>query len=97
MKVIMSNMARMNIKEIFYYIYNDSPKYAKETTNNIRKIIDRLKYSPYLGRYVPEIDDKRYREIIYKSYRIVYEIFEEINVIHIHFVLHGKRNLKSFF
>lgn len=97
MQIIISNRAKSNIDEIYMYIAKNSIKYANITINNISNDIDRLKYSPYLGRYVPEIDDKRYQEIIYKSYRIIYEIFEETNVIYIHFVLHGRRNLKSFF
>lgn len=97
MRVIMSNKAEQNISEIYDYISRDSIRYAIETTENIRSFIHDLEISPYLGRYVPEISNKRYREILYKSYRIVYTLSEEIDLVYIHFVIHGKRNFKSFY
>lgn len=100
MKVIISNEARNNIKEIFDYIALDSLKYAKETTQNIRSYIHRLKEFPYIGRYIPELLDKHYkqhRELIYKNYRIIYSVSENKNEIYIHFVVHGARNFTQFF
>lgn len=97
MQILMSDESHSNIASIFEYISLDSIKYANETVNNIYSCIYNLGSSPYLGRYVPELPDKFYREIIYKSYRIVYEILEETNTVYIHFVVHAKRDLKSFF
>ena len=95
MKVVILKTAERDIKEIYQYIARDSTRYAIETTRNIRKYIASLKSSPYLGRYIPEVDDKRYRELIYKSYRIVYTMSLNRNTIYILFVVHGKRNFKS--
>lgn len=97
MKVLMSDETHDDISSIFEYISRDSLKYANETASNIYSCINKLGISPYLGRYVPEFKDKRYREIIYKSYRIVYTVYEELDMVYIHFVIHGKRNLKSFY
>ena len=97
MKIVISDEARQNINNIYEYISRNSIKYAIETTRSIRSYIHYLENSPYLGRYVPEIFDKRYRELLYKSYRIVYTIFEETDTIYIHFVIHGKRNFKTFY
>ena len=52
---------------------------------------------PYLGRYVPELPDKHLRELIYKKYRIVYDISEDSKTVYIHFVVHGSRSFKSFY
>jgi len=97
MKVKLSYEAKKDIIEIYNYISLDSPKYARETTEHIRSYIHKLEYSPYIGRYVPELLDKKYRELIYKSYRIVYNVSESTNTIYIHFILHSKRKFKSFF
>jgi len=97
MRVIISEEVRKDITEIYNYIAKDSIKYANETANNIYFRIFELEKSPYLGRYIPEILNKRYRELIYKSYRIVYIISERQNIIYIHFVIHCKRDFKSFF
>lgn len=96
MQVLMSNEAHEDIDSIFEYISRDSVKYANETSENIYSRIYELENAPYLGRFVPELSDKHFRELIYKSYRIVYDISEDSNTIYIHFVVHGKRNFKSF-
>ena len=97
MQLIISNEVRNDITEIYNYIARDSLKYANETVDNIYLLISKLEMSPYLGRYVPEFQDKRYRELIYKSYRIVYSVFEDTKIVYIRFVVHGKRNFKSFY
>jgi plasmid stabilization system protein ParE len=93
----MSNEANKDMDSIFEYISLDSIKYANETLENIYSLIYELEDSPYLGRYVPELLDKQFREIIYKNYRIVYDISKDSNIVYIHFVVHSKRNFKSFY
>jgi len=95
--VSISHKAYENINSIYEYIANDSPKYAEKTSDNIYSLIYRLEQFLNLGRYVPEVKDKRLREILYKSYRIVYTISEETNTIYIHFVVHGKRDFTLFY
>lgn len=94
---MISDEAHRDIESIFEYISHDSIKYANQTLNNIYSSIYELGEKPYLGRYVPELFDNKYREIIYKSYRIIYEIFKDSNIIYIHFVVHSRRNFKSFY
>ena len=97
MQLIIPNTVSKDILEIYKYISKDSLKYAKETAYNIYSRIAELKFSPYLGRYVPEFQNKQYRELLYKSYRIIYSISEETSTIYIHFVVHSKRNFNSFY
>ena len=96
MKVIMSNKVKENLAEIYNYIAKDSIKYANKTIENIYTRIEFLKFSPYLGRHVPELSSQYYRELIYKSYRIVYTVDEKTDTIYIHFIIHSKRNFNSF-
>ena len=82
----------------YFWIYiADSIKYANETIRNIYSLIYELGNTPYIGRYIPELYDKHFREIIYKSYRIVYNVCEASNIVYINFIVHGKRNFKSFY
>ena len=97
MRLMISSNVRNDITEIYNYIAKNSIKYANETVNNIYSLITELEHSPYLGRYVPEIYGKRFRELIYKSYRIVYELYEELDIVYIHFVIHARRDFKSFY
>jgi plasmid stabilization system protein ParE len=93
----MSTEAHKDIDSIYEYISYDSIKYANETIKKIYSLIYELEFSPYLGRFVPEIYNKHFRELIYKSYRIVYEISKNSNTIYIHFIIHSKQNFDSFY
>lgn len=97
MQILISDEAYKDIESIFGYISHDSIKYANETSKNIYSRIYKLADNPYLGRCVPEFSNKQFRELIYKSYRIIYDISEDSNIIYIHFIVHSKRNFKSFY
>ena len=83
--------ARIDLIQIYSYIYQDSVYYSIKTINNIIDLVDNLKYLPYMGRKIPEFDDKNRRELIYKSYRIMYSI--ESNIILIRRIWHSKRKV----
>ena len=97
MKIIISNNAHRDIQEIYNYISYDSLYFAEYTVTKIYNYINKLEFSPYLGRYIPELPDKQYRELIYKSYRIIYSISERTNEVRVYFVFHSKRNFKILF
>lgn len=97
MQIIISNRFRDDITEIYKYIARDSFKYADETVRNINSKIDYLDSLPYIGRYVPELQNKHLRELLYKNYRIIYEVFQKNNIVYIQFIIHNKRNFKSFY
>lgn len=97
MQIIIANEVQEDISNIYNYIAKDSIKYANITVNNIYYRIYELETSSYLGRYVPEDPSHKYRELLYKSYRIVYTICEELETVYIHFVIHGRRDFISFF
>ena len=97
MQVLMSNEAHEDIDSIFEYISRDSIKYANETSENIYSRIYELENAPYLGRYVPELSDKHYRERICRNYRIIYLVSEKHNTIFIRYIISGKQNSKIFF
>jgi len=81
-----------DIESISSYISRDYPKKASEIVKGIIEKIEQLKQFPKLGRKFPDRDDERIREIIFKKYRIVYEINEEI--VEILAIAHGSRLLK---
>jgi len=96
MKIKISNKARDQIKEISQYIAEDSVYYAKKTANEIYDKIYSLETGINLGRKVPELDDDVIRELLYKSYRIIFEIIEnEVSVANIIQVFHGSRDFSK--
>jgi addiction module RelE/StbE family toxin len=78
-----------DIESISSYISRDYPKKASEIVRGIIDKIEQLKQFPNLGRKFPDRDDEKIREIIFKKYRIIYEIKEEI--VEILVIAHGSR------
>ncbi len=81
----------VDLLEISNYIMRDSIFYATKTVKTIEAKVKMLESFPFMGRTVPEINQYMIRELIYKSYRIIYQIFE--NEIYIIRVIHSSRNI----
>ena len=82
-----------NLIQIYNYIYEDSVYYAVKTVNEITKTTKSLEMFQYMGRKVPEYDLTQIRELIYKSYRIIYEV--QTNKIIIHGIWHSAMLLQQ--
>ena len=80
------------LKEICRFIALDSPFYAKIFNDRIFEMVEHLEAFPKIGRKVPESDDPKVRELIYKGYRIIYQIKEDY--LEIITVIHGSKLLK---
>lgn len=97
MEISISNRAQINIENIIDFSLKISTNYANRIVNEIYSTIYSIKDAPYIGRYVPEILDKHYRERIFKNYRIIYVISEKDNTIFIRYIISGKQNSNLFF
>ena len=97
MKVIVTQRAKRNLLELFDYNANISLSYAIRIDKKIRSYIDELEYFPYIGRYVHEISDKRYRERICEKFRIIYFISEKENIVFIRYIFSLRQNKSMFF
>ena len=75
--------ARESIEQIVEYIERDSIYYANKTAKEIIKRIKDLSIFPYMGRKIPEYNNTNLREIIYKSYRILYKVNSKIYILNI--------------
>jgi toxin ParE1/3/4 len=82
-----------SFEDVIQYIAKDSPYYAGVFAEKILASIEKLKDFPESGRIVPEYNNPEIREIIYKSYRIVYKIVED--AIFVVLVVHGSRDLEA--
>lgn len=101
MNIIVEDSANISMDNIYYYNMRYSLKNALETDNNIRLRINNLADFPYTGRYISEIMDKHFREIIYKKtrqscYRIVYYISDITDTIYVINVLNSKQDFNQF-
>ncbi len=91
MKIVWSPLAVDRASEIADYIAQDKPSSAINWINTVFSKVEQLKSSPEIGRIVPEIRNKQFRELIYGNYRIIYRI--ENKQISVLTIRHGKQIL----
>ncbi len=93
MKIITEKHAQQELIQIKWYIAQDSEFYANRTVNEINKRIDNLLLFPEMGKVINEKRD--IRQIIYKSYKILYK-FNSENIYILHIIHHSRdiSNLK---
>ena len=101
MKVIVEDLAKNCILDIFSYNSKYSIKNAIDTNITIQTFINDLANFPYVGRYIPEMSDTKFREIIYKHnrhfvYRIMYYISNKKDTIYVFNVMNSKQDFKKF-
>ena len=92
MDIEFTERARKDLNDIFNYISSDSLQNAESFLKKIYEKIENLENFSKIGRRVPELDNPNIREILFKNYRIVYQILKE--KIQIITVIHGSRLLK---
>lgn len=94
MKILWTEPAIEDLRNLHGYIARDSEIYASSFVQRIILAVDKLSDFPRIGRTVPEADQESIREIIYRNYRIIYRIKD--GLIQILSVIHGSRDLASF-
>jgi addiction module RelE/StbE family toxin len=73
-KIVWSQRAQTDIEEIISYISRDSKQYAVNFATKIIETVETLGQFPEIGRVVPEYNNSRIRELIYRNYRVVYQV-----------------------
>lgn len=97
MNISISNRAYSNMRSITKFTAKISTNYSNKVIHEIYSTIASIKEAPYIGRYVPELSDKHYRERICGNYRIIYLVSEKHNTIFIRYIISGKQNSYLFF
>jgi plasmid stabilization system protein ParE len=87
-----SDQAKADLKAIHNVIARDSTHYARKVTQELVEKTDALAELPRLGRVVPELGDDNVREIPAYSYRILYEIKPDDDIV-VLAVVHKRRDL----
>lgn len=92
MIVKFTDYALKDLERLKDFIAKDSQYYADSFVENVFEAVESLSLFPKMGRKVPEINEENTREIIYKSYRIIYKI-DKNDTIWIVTIVHGSREL----
>ena len=93
-KLVWTQLSTEDLKDIFDYIAEDSTRYASITINKIYKRAQAIIDDPYIGRIVPEINERGIREVLSGNYRIVYKVINEFQIDVLR-VYHSARLLRS--
>lgn len=96
-KVLIDPKAKQDLKDIFIYVaINDSLSSANKLLDAIENTCYKLEEYLERGHIPIELRPtgiKKYLEIHFKPYRIIYEI--DKSIIYIHSVLDGRRNIQE--
>jgi plasmid stabilization system protein ParE len=92
-RVILSPSARADLRDIVRYISFDAPDRALEFGLFLVSRTRLLGRSPQLGRVVPEFEDAFIREIVVRSYRIVYRLDDSRHLVEVIRFWHAARGI----
>jgi toxin ParE1/3/4 len=93
-KVIWTARSLKDLEEIGEFISKDSFKYANLTIEKLLEVSKLIEQNLLIGRIVPEIKKKEFREIITGNYRIIYQAKKD-NFAYILTVHHSSRLLSN--
>jgi addiction module RelE/StbE family toxin len=89
--LIWSRASRDDLRDIVAFISRDSVRRAETFGYRLISEVDKLQNFALIGRVVPEYDLPTIREIIVRSYRVVYRVDHERKTVEIARVWHAAR------
>jgi plasmid stabilization system protein ParE len=93
MTVFWTNNAKRELRAVYDYIAQNSPRYAQGIVDRITRQTKQLSTMPYLGAMVPEYEEETIRELLEGSYRIIYRVRgDRVEILS---VVHGARPFSS--
>lgn len=90
-QLIWSPAARDDLRDILSFISRDSRQRAETFAYRLIAETDKLQNFPEIGRVTPEYGVPTIREIIVRSYRIVYRVNHDRKLVEIARVWHAAR------
>ncbi len=72
--MIWTESARDGLEEVLSYIAQDSPASARDVAEDFIEAAGSLNTLSERGRVVPELQDPNIRELLVRSYRLMYEV-----------------------
>ena len=90
-KVFLSNEALSDLEGVVTYIARHNPSAAARMGNHLLDAAFSLNTFPQRGRVVPEFRGTELREIIFRSYRIIYRVMDSDRRIEVVRIWHAAR------
>ena len=95
-KVIWSDEAIADLQNVCSYIAQHNPEAARRMRDGILKHVSLLGSFPFIGPAYPRGAKASLREIVFRSYRIFYDVSEIARSVEILHVWHGAREEPDF-
>ncbi|MEA3252681.1 MAG: type II toxin-antitoxin system RelE/ParE family toxin [Pseudomonadota bacterium] len=81
MKIVWSPLALERVEDTARYIAEDNPDAAVRWVDDLFATVERLADFPISGRMVPEVGSPRIRELIFGTYRVVYSVKDQVDIL----------------
>lgn len=76
-EVVWKDAAREEVRAIYSYVFDQSPKAAENWADELAKKIEYVTQFPEMGRIVPDYQIAEIRELFVGRYRLLYSIQEQ--------------------
>jgi len=93
-RVVWTEAAWNDLEAAADYIVKDSPRYAAAFVQEVRDAARTLVRFSERGRMLPEFRQPEFRELLVRSYRLVYTV--ESDAVYILGLIHGARNIANW-
>lgn len=93
-RVVWTEVAWSDLEAAADYIAKDSPRYAAAFVREVREAAGSLMHFSERGRIVPEFGQAELRELLVRSYRLVYTV--KPDSVYILGFIHGARDLAKW-
>ncbi len=90
-KVIWAERASQDLLDLRGYLAARDPLAAVRITRGVYRDAGRLAEFPNLGSALEEVDDPRWRRIVFRDWKIVYEILPTESVVRVLRIWHAAR------
>ena len=81
MKIVWYSLALERVESIAKHIAEDKPSAALNWVSGLFSCVDRLAEFPESGRVVPEVRLQRIREVVFGSYRVIYSVTNQVDIL----------------
>ena len=95
-KIIWSDAAIADLQEVCSYVAQHDPQAADRIGRSILAHVHVLASFPFIGPTYPRGARGTLREIVFRSYRIFYDVSEKSRSVEILHVWHGARDEPAF-
>jgi len=94
MEIRISEKAKRQLRNIYNYYSENSIQYAEHFLEVFYNKIESLIEFPKMYSVIPQLEKHNIRKLLFKEYRILYQIDEDEDVIKIVAILHSKQRLQ---